>query len=112
MEAVTQRSGFFYGWVIVATASLGLLLGAFPISVASFGTFFPAYVADFHVRRSAISLALTVHNLAAALCTWSDASPTASEPRELFSRAPLRTIHLLLGHEGLETTARRIRNRA
>jgi hypothetical protein len=64
------QSRIFYGWVIVATAAVGLLFGAFPISVASFGIFFPAYVTDFHARRSAISLAFTTHNLVAALSTF------------------------------------------
>jgi hypothetical protein len=58
MEEVIQHLGFFYGWVIVATAALGVLLGAFPISVATFRTFFPVYVKDFHLRRSAIGIAL------------------------------------------------------
>jgi MFS family permease len=64
------ESRIFYGWVIVATAAVGLLLGAFPISVASFGIFFPAYVKDFHARRSAISLAFATHNLVAAFSTF------------------------------------------
>jgi MFS family permease len=64
------QSRIFYGWVIVATAAVGLLFGAFPISVASFGIFFPAYVTDFHARRSAISLAFTTHNLVAAFSTF------------------------------------------
>jgi len=63
---VKRQRNFFYGWVVVATAALGLLLGGFSITIASFGMFFPAFVADFHVRRSAISLAFLVHNLIGA----------------------------------------------
>ena len=70
VQVERPKSRVFYGWVIVATAAVGLLLGAFPISVASFGIFFPAYVADFHARRSAISLAFTTHNLVAAFSTF------------------------------------------
>ncbi|MGH9143606.1 MAG: MFS transporter [Vicinamibacterales bacterium] len=55
--------GIFYGWVIVATAAVGLLLGAFPITVFSFGVFFPSFVREFHASRAAVSLAFTIHNL-------------------------------------------------
>ena len=51
------------GWVIVATAAIGLLLGAFPITVFSFGVFFPSFVREFHSGRAAVSLAFTIHNL-------------------------------------------------
>ena len=70
VQVERPKSRVFYGWVIVATAAVGLLLGAFPISVASFGIFFSAYVADFHAQRSAISLAFTTHNLVAAFSTF------------------------------------------
>ena len=70
MRYGNKPSGVFYGWIIVATAAVGLLFGAFPISVASFGMFFPAYVADFHARRSAIALAFTAHNVVAAFSTF------------------------------------------
>ena len=70
MQYGNKPSGVFYGWIIVSTAAVGLLLGAFPISVASFGMFFPAYMADFHARRSAIALAFTAHNVVAAFSTF------------------------------------------
>ena len=73
MQDVRQSRRIFYGWIIVATAAVGLLLGAFPISVASFGMFFPAYMADFHAPRSAIALAFTAHNVVAAFSTHADA---------------------------------------
>jgi MFS family permease len=53
---------FFYGWVVVATAALGLFLGAFPISVSSFGMFFPSYMREFHAGRASISLTFAIHN--------------------------------------------------
>lgn len=59
--------GHFYGWVVVATSALGLLFGAFPIVVSSFTIFFKSYLDEFHAGRGAISLALTLHNLFAAL---------------------------------------------
>src|SRR5438270_2098257 len=46
----------FYGWVVVATAALGLLLGVFPIFVSSFSVFFPLFVREFHAGRGAVSL--------------------------------------------------------
>jgi MFS family permease len=70
VQDARQNQGIYYGWIIVATAAVGLLLGAFPISVASFGMFFPAYMADFHARRSAIALAFTAHNIVAAFSTF------------------------------------------
>ena len=66
MEVDGQQPRLFYGWIIVATAAVGLLLGGFPISVASFGVFFPAYVREFHSGRAAISLAFTAHNAVGA----------------------------------------------
>ena len=62
-----RQTRSFYGWVVVATSALGLLFGAFPIVVSSFAIFFPSYLREFHVSRAAISLALTTHNLLAAL---------------------------------------------
>jgi hypothetical protein len=62
-----RRARSFYGWVVVATSALGLLFGAFPIVVSSFAIFFPSYLREFHASRASISLALTTHNLLAAL---------------------------------------------
>jgi MFS family permease len=65
------RTRIFYGWVVVATAAVGLLFGAFPIVVASFPIFFESYVHDFHARRGTISAAFTIHNfIAAFLSGW------------------------------------------
>jgi len=60
---MSDRPGVFYGWVIVATAALGLFLGAFPIVAFSFGVFFQPFVREFHSGRAAVSLAFTIHNL-------------------------------------------------
>lgn len=60
---MSEHKRLFYGWVVVATAALGLFLGAFPITVFSFGVFFPSFVREFHASRGAVSLAFTVHNL-------------------------------------------------
>lgn len=62
-----QQARFSSGRVVVATSALGLLFGAFPIVVSSFAIFFPSYLREFHASRAAISLALTTHNLLAAL---------------------------------------------
>lgn len=67
-DLMSQRPKVFYGWWVVATAALGLCLGVAPIIVFSFGVFFKSFSRDFHASRTAISLAFTLHNLAAAVC--------------------------------------------
>src|ERR687885_1866978 len=57
----------FYGWVVVATASLGLFFSGAPIVVYSFGVFLKPLTQEFHVGRGAISLAFTLHNFLGAL---------------------------------------------
>jgi MFS family permease len=51
----------------VATAALGLCLGAGTIIVYAFGVYFKPLSQEFHVGRGAISFAFTLQNLAAAL---------------------------------------------
>jgi MFS family permease len=51
----------------VATAALGLCLGAAPIIVLAFGVFFKPLTQEYHAGRGAISFAFTLQNLAAAL---------------------------------------------
>jgi MFS family permease len=58
----------FYGWWVVATAALGLCLGAAPIVVFSFGVFFKPLSQEFHAGRAAVSLAFSLQNLTAAAC--------------------------------------------
>jgi MFS family permease len=60
---MSDQPKVFYGWVVVATAALGLFLGAFPIVAFSFGVFFQPFVREFHSGRAAVSLAFTLHNL-------------------------------------------------
>jgi MFS family permease len=62
-----KRSQIFYGWWVVATAAVGLCLGAAPIIVYAFGVFFKPLSEEYHVGRGAISFAFTLQNLAAAL---------------------------------------------
>jgi MFS family permease len=50
----------FYGWLVVLTCALGLLLGPIPIMVFSFGVFLKPLIREFHAGRGAISLALTL----------------------------------------------------
>jgi MFS family permease len=52
---------------VVATAALGLCLGAAPIIVYSFAVFFKPLSQEYHARRAAISFAFTLQNVAAAL---------------------------------------------
>jgi MFS family permease len=61
------RPRIFYGWIVVITSAVGLLLGAFPIVAFSFGVFFPLFVREFHASRAAVSLAFTIHNLLSGL---------------------------------------------
>ena len=51
----------------MATAAVGLCLGAAPIIVYAFGVFFKPLSEEYHVGRGAISFAFTLQNLAAAL---------------------------------------------
>lgn len=51
----------------MATAALGLCLGAAPIIVYAFGVFFKPLSQEYHAGRGAISFAFTLQNLAAAL---------------------------------------------
>jgi MFS family permease len=64
----SSRSPIFYGWVVVATASLGLFFSGAPIVVYSFGVFLKPLTQEFHVGRGAISLAFTIHNFVGAGC--------------------------------------------
>ena len=62
------RRPIFYGWVVVATAALGLFFSGAPIVVYSFGVFLKPFTQEFHVGRGAISLAFTLHNFVGASC--------------------------------------------
>src|SRR4051812_48714676 len=64
---MSDQPKVFYGWVVVATAAVGLFLGAFPIVAFSFGVFFPSFVGEFHASRAAVSLAFTIHNVLSGL---------------------------------------------
>src|SRR5215831_1093090 len=66
-----RQARFSHGWAVVATSALGLFFEAFPIVVSSFPLFFQSYLREFHTSRAALSLALTIHNVVAALlATW------------------------------------------
>lgn len=64
---IRTRPRVFYGWWVVSTAALGLLLGPVPIVVFSFGVFLRSLTQEFHSGRGAISFAFTLHNLIAAV---------------------------------------------
>jgi predicted MFS family arabinose efflux permease len=55
------RTRLFYGWWVVLTAALGLLLGPTPITAFSFGVFLKPLIQEFHSSRGAVSLAFTLH---------------------------------------------------
>ncbi|HEX3118835.1 MAG TPA: MFS transporter, partial [Candidatus Acidoferrum sp.] len=58
-----ERPRFFYGWVIVLTSGIGLLLGYAPVFVYSFSVFIKSLAQDFHASRTSISFAFTLANL-------------------------------------------------
>jgi len=59
----SPRPRVFYGWLIVFTAAVGLLLGYAPIFVYSFSIFIKSLAQDFHSSRTSISFAFTLANL-------------------------------------------------
>jgi MFS family permease len=63
----SQRPRIFYGWVIVFTAGVGLLLGYAPVFVYSFSVFIKSLAQDFHSNRTSISFAFTLANLMQSL---------------------------------------------
>jgi len=63
----TAPKKFFYGWYVVLTASLGLLLGFAPIFVYCFGVFIKPLTTEFHSTRTAISFAFTLTNVMLAV---------------------------------------------
>lgn len=65
---MSQRPRVFYGWWVVAAASLGMFFSTGTIVVLSFGVFFKPLSQYFHAGRAAISLAFTLHGLVSAVC--------------------------------------------
>jgi MFS family permease len=65
---MSHRPRVFYGWWVVATASLGMSLSTGTIVVLSFGVFFKPLSQHFHAGRAAVSLAFMLHNLVGAAC--------------------------------------------
>ncbi len=65
---MSHRPRMFYGWWVVATASLGMFFSTGTIVVLSFGVFFKPLSQYFHAGRAAISLAFTLHGLVSAVC--------------------------------------------
>ena len=59
----TRPVKIFYGWWVVLTASIGMLLGYAPILVFSFGVFARFFVTELHASRTQVSLAFTLANI-------------------------------------------------
>jgi len=57
----------FYGWWVVLTSALGLLVGSIPFIVFSVAVFLKPLAQDFHTGRAAVSFAFTLHNFTVAL---------------------------------------------
>ena len=66
MRERTSKPRIFYGWWIILLSFAGMILGP-PLTVFSFGVFFPFFVREFHASRTAISFAFTLHNFLGAL---------------------------------------------
>jgi MFS family permease len=64
----SQRPRIFYGWVIVFTSGIGLLLGYAPVFVYSFSIFIKSLAQDFHSSRTSISFAFTLANIMLSVC--------------------------------------------
>ena len=64
---MNNESGLFYGWRVVAAASLGLCFSTGTIVVLCFGTFFKPLSQHFHAGRAAVSLAFTLHSFIVAV---------------------------------------------
>src|SRR5580658_10439617 len=56
----------FYGWWVVLTAAVALFWGV-PVTVYSFSVFLKPLAQDFHVSRSAVSLAYTLRAITDAI---------------------------------------------
>lgn len=65
---MSHRPRVFYGWWVVATASLGMCFSTGTIVALSCGVFFKPLSQHFHAGRAAVSLAFTLHNLVASAC--------------------------------------------
>jgi MFS family permease len=63
LQTATRPKKIFYGWRVVLTAAIGLLMGYAPIVVFSFGVFVKSLVKEFHSNRTQISLAFTLANV-------------------------------------------------
>jgi MFS family permease len=61
-----KRTRFFYGWLVVATAALGLFFGV-PVAVYSFSVSLRPLMQQFHAGRAAVSLAYTLGAIAGAI---------------------------------------------
>jgi len=62
-----SRNPMFYGWWVVVTAALSLLIGPTPIMAFSFGIFLQPLIHEFHSNRGAVSLAFTLHAVMVAV---------------------------------------------
>ena len=60
---ISQRPRVFYGWLVVFTAGIGLLLGYGPVFVYSFSVFIKSLAREFHSSRTSISFAFTLANI-------------------------------------------------
>jgi hypothetical protein len=81
-QAEKSTSWHFYGWWVVATAALGLCLGAATIIVYAFGVFFKPLNQEFHVGRLSDSVCIYVAKSdGRTVCSadWATDRPTTEE---------------------------------
>lgn len=80
----TSPRKIFYGWWIVLTAAIGLLLSYAPIFVFSFGVFVKSFLREFHSNRTQISLAFTLASIMVSV-----GSPLAGRLVDRFGARPV-----------------------
>ena len=64
---VQPRRAVFYGWWVVAASAVGLFWGP-SVTVYSFSVFLKPLMQEFHAGRAAVSLGITLHHMAGAVC--------------------------------------------
>jgi MFS family permease len=64
---VQCRRAVFYGWWIVAASAVGLFWGP-SVTVYSFSVFLKPLMQEFRAGRAAVSLGITLHHMAGAVC--------------------------------------------
>ncbi|HXN21482.1 MAG TPA: MFS transporter [Candidatus Dormibacteraeota bacterium] len=102
---LTPPRKLFYGWWVVLTAAIGLLLGYAPIFVFSFGVFVKSFVKEFHSSRTQISLAFTLANIMVSVgCPLAGRLADRFDARRVILPATLIFSFLLISFQFVSTS--------